>query len=608
MSLTVDELKAMGTSPAAIAEHYDLSDDFFETWLGSDLVYSCALWDDDPADSLRVAQERKLDYFAAAIGAPGARVLDIGCGWGALLDRFVRHHSATGGVGLTLSPAQLQRARARQVDGVEFRLEHWADHEPSGSYDAIVCIEATEHLASDALDVDQKVAVYRAFFDRCAAWLPEGGRVGLQLICLDNVGHIGSRPGRGPMSELIRTAIFPESMPASLSELALGWDTWFRLEQFVDHSSQYVRTFRAWNAALRANRERAERLVGGEVLRRFSRYFATGEVMYRLREDALYRVILSRRPAPKQWVVQLRPSALDSPRGVADGASREAVQSHYDVANEFYETWLGPTMLYTSGWWEPGDDPTDRSTPALRKIDRFAAAVLPGPGARVLDVGCGWGAVLARLIGEHGVAGGVGLTLSRAQCSWAAAHPVEPVETRLESWEEHDRSARYDAIVSFGALEHFARDGSDGIDRVDRYRRFFERCHEWLRPEGLVGLETIIYDDAPDTASPLGRGPLGDAVLSLYPESTCPHLSEVILGFEPWFELHVLRSDADDFARTCRQWHRALRANWTAAVAAVGESTAADFKRYLAASEIQFRLRAITNGRFVLRRRDRIKR
>ena len=45
VSLTVGELKAMGTSPAAIAEHYDLSDDFFETWLGSDLVYSCALWD-----------------------------------------------------------------------------------------------------------------------------------------------------------------------------------------------------------------------------------------------------------------------------------------------------------------------------------------------------------------------------------------------------------------------------------------------------------------------------------------------------------------------------------------------------------------------------------
>ena len=97
-------------------------------------------------------------------------------------------------------------------------------------------------------------------------------------------------------------------------------------------------------------------------------------------------------------------------------------------------------------------------------------------------------------------------------------------------------------------------------------------------------------------------------MLSLYPESTCPHLSEVILGFEPWFELHLLRSDADDFARTCRQWHRALRADWTAAVAVVGEAVASDFKRYLAASEIQFRLRAITNGRFILRRRDRIKR
>ena len=79
--------------------------------------------------------------------------------------------------------------------GVAYRLEHWADHDPAAPYDAITCIEATEHFASDALDADAKVDVYRAFFERCAGWLRPGGRVGLQLICLDGVGHAGSRAG-----------------------------------------------------------------------------------------------------------------------------------------------------------------------------------------------------------------------------------------------------------------------------------------------------------------------------------------------------------------------------------------------------------------------------
>ena len=52
---------------------------------------------------------------------------------------------------------------------------------------------------------------------------------------------------------------------------------------------------------------------------------------------------------------------------------------------------------------------------------------------------------------------------------------------------------------------------------------------------------------------------VGDAVLRLYPESLCPHLCELVLGFEPYFEVGILRSDADDFARTCRLWHLALR-------------------------------------------------
>src|SRR5262245_44152293 len=334
------DLREAGTSPAAIAHHYDLSDDFFAIWLGANLVYSCALWNaDDPHERLETAQQRKIDFFANELAVSGKRVLDIGCGWGALLDRFARSHGLASGVGLTLSQAQAAFANARHLSGVDYLVESWVDHRPDRPYDAIACIEMTEHLASDRLTADEKVDVYRAFFERCASWLHDEGRVGLQLICLDNVGHAGSRPGRGAASELIRVDIFPESMPAALSELVLGWETHFQLLRFLDHPDHYRRTFRAWGLAYRAGLERARALVGDKRARTFSRYFAASEAFFRLREDSLYRVILKKRPKPKTWVRVLRPSEVEQVRGSHDrahGASSAAVQSHYDVSNDFY--------------------------------------------------------------------------------------------------------------------------------------------------------------------------------------------------------------------------------------------------------------------------------
>src|SRR3954471_5680756 len=358
--LDSEALRRSGSSPAAVATHYDLPAGFFATWLGPDLVYSCACWDaGDPGQDLPAAQHAKIDYFASELDVRGKRLLDVGCGWGALVRTFITRHGAADAVGLTLSEAQWSYARDHAVPGSQVRLESWVDHVPDAPYEAITCIEATEHLASDRLGPDDKLAVYAAFFERLASWLTPEGPLGLQLICLDDVSHAGSRPGRGPLSQLIRTGIFPEAMSASLSELALAWEPHFELEWFGVHPDQYARTFRAWNLALRAGRDRAAGLVDGPTLRLVERYLAAGEAMFRLGEQTLYRVVLRRRPAPKAWRSPLRPGLLDAatvPRQAAPAASREAVQAHYDISNDFFALWLDPSRTYSSGLWEAGVD------------------------------------------------------------------------------------------------------------------------------------------------------------------------------------------------------------------------------------------------------------
>lgn len=88
-----------GASQDAIKAHYDLGNEFFRLWIGPDLIYSCALFEGD--DDLDRAQIRKLDHHIEAAGAPGATsVLEIGCGWGALMRRLVTHWGANGSLAL----------------------------------------------------------------------------------------------------------------------------------------------------------------------------------------------------------------------------------------------------------------------------------------------------------------------------------------------------------------------------------------------------------------------------------------------------------------------------------------------------------------------------
>src|SRR5438477_4295551 len=134
---------------AAIAHHYDVSNDFYRLFLGSTMTYSCAVWA-HPSVTLDEAQEAKYELICKKLDLqPGMRLLDIGCGWGGMVMHAARHHGVTA-VGVTLSTRQAELAEKRVAeaglgDRVEVRLQDYRDVD-DGPYDAISSIGMFEHV------------------------------------------------------------------------------------------------------------------------------------------------------------------------------------------------------------------------------------------------------------------------------------------------------------------------------------------------------------------------------------------------------------------------------------------------------------------------------
>jgi cyclopropane-fatty-acyl-phospholipid synthase len=160
---------------------YSLIDRIFRLSLGELADFSGAKYDGDFSLTLDEAQRRKHEYVAEQIGIePGKRVLDLGCGWGPLLN-FIRARGATG-VGVTLSSAQAAACRKHGLD-VHLQDALQVTDATFGQFDAVASLGAFEHFCS----VDEHLAgrqeeIYRGLFDHIADMLPEGGRLYLQTM------------------------------------------------------------------------------------------------------------------------------------------------------------------------------------------------------------------------------------------------------------------------------------------------------------------------------------------------------------------------------------------------------------------------------------------
>lgn len=268
------------------------------------------------------------------------------------------------------------------------------------------------------------------------------------------------------------------------------------------------------------------------------------------------------------------------------GASAESIQHHYDVSNEFYSSWLDESMTYSCGLWQSNDDCL--SAAQTRKIDYLTSLSGAGGRERVLDIGCGWGSVMQRLVAEHGVKHVTGLTLSAAQARFVQDQNDPRLEVRVQDWADFVPDAPYDAAISVGALEHFVKFGWERSKKVAAYRRFFEKCHESLKPGAGMALQTIGKGNVA-----LDEQGLRDTlfiVQHIFPESDPPRLAEILHASEKLFEVKSVVNHREHYARTCSAWLERLQANRTQAAEVTGPEKVEAYETYLKASIRQFRL------------------
>jgi cyclopropane-fatty-acyl-phospholipid synthase len=222
----------------------------------------------------------------------------------------------------------------------------------------------------------------------------------------------------------------------------------------------------------------------------------------------------------------------------------EAIRYHYDVSNDFYQLWLDPDMVYSCAYFEEGNE--DLALAQQKKIDHILTKIQLRPNQTLLDIGCGWGALVLRAAQKYG-ARCVGITLSENQYRLAKekverAGLADRVEIRLQDYRDLD--GQFDRITSVGMFEHV------GLKNLPMY---FSKMHGLLADDGMAMNHGITTTDVGNGESPFGGGEFIEKYV--FPHGELPHVSLVLKtmqenGLEA-FDVENLRRH---YARTCGIW------------------------------------------------------
>jgi len=293
--------------------------------------------------------------------------------------------------------------------------------------------------------------------------------------------------------------------------------------------------------------------------------------------STLAKFLLMPRGGP--WPLENRPS--DKRRNGSLEENKKNIADHYDISNAFYALWLDREMVYTCGYCTDWDDDIDQMQ--RNKLEMICRKLRLKPGDRLLDLGCGWGALSCYAAQHYGVTA-YAVTLSEQQ----VAYGQEKIKrlclqdkVRIELKDYSSVEGEFDKVASIGLQEHVG---------IDNYPKYYATVRRVLKPNGLFLQQAIARPAKRDDKAFRRKRPEASILAKyLFPGGELDHIGNTITMLERnGIEVHDVEDWREHYQRTCKLWHDRLLANYAASIVEVGEVKTRLWLAYLAVSSIVF--------------------
>ena len=261
-----------------IHHHYDIGNDFYRLWLDEQLLYTCAYFP-APDASLERAQVAKMDHVCRKLRLrPGDKVVEAGCGWGALALHMARHYGAEVKA-FNISTEQIRHGRERaRAEGLDGRVEFIEDdyRNIAGRFDAFVSVGMLEHVGKE------RYPALREVITRCLR--SDGGRGLLHFIGRDRVR---------PLNAWIRRRIFPGAYPPTLRETleSIFEPAGLSVLDVENLRLHYARTLEHWLSRFEGTVEQVRAMFGEPFVRAWRLYLAGSEAAFATGWMQLFQVV-----------------------------------------------------------------------------------------------------------------------------------------------------------------------------------------------------------------------------------------------------------------------------------------------------------------------------
>lgn len=274
-------------------------------------------------------------------------------------------------------------------------------------------------------------------------------------------------------------------------------------------------------------------------------------------------------------------SGLAGSNPYKSGSDKDAITHHYDVSNAFYQTFLDQRMVYTCAYFRDWSNSIDQAQED--KLELICRKLRLKPGETLLDIGCGWGAMLIYAAKHYGVTGH-GVSLSEAQSALArerikAEGLEDKITIHIKSYEHME--GQFDKISSIGMFE------AVGLANYDTY---FSSINRLLKTGGLYLHHAITRRNKGSKHAFRRKRPEQLALAKyIFPGGELDHLAMTVGNLElHGFEVHDVENLREHYGRTCRMWADRLYANFADATKEAGEGRARLWLLYLTGCAIAF--------------------